>query len=527
MSSQLVFDHYSLPTVDLPSGWETVSVGDVARLVASGFPSGEHNQDQRGTPHIRPMNIDREGRLDLSTLKYVEGDVPRRLASGDVLFNNTNSPELVGKTTAILVDFELAYSNHMTRIQLEDGLNPVFVARQLHFLWMIGYFRHRCVNHVNQASISADPLSKTVPLLLPPADEQVRIADTLDELLSDLYAGVAALERVRAKLALYRASVLKAAVEGALTAEWREQHPHAEPASELLERILVERRRRCEEAQLAKFNEAGKEPPRNWKTKYRKPVSADTSSLPLLPAGWCWSSLDQLGQLDRGKSKHRPRDAAFLYGGPYPFIQTGDVRRARQYVRDHTQTYSEAGLSQSRLWPAETLCITIAANIAETAILSYPACFPDSVVGVQFTDSLVSVRYVELFIRSAKTLISAYAPATAQKNINNEILRALAVPLPPLEEQWAIVDLAEDQMSVIEHLGDDLESKLKGVQALRQAILRHAFAGKLVPQDPNDEPASELLKRIAAERETRARESPTSKDRQRRPPRRRTGPKTP
>jgi type I restriction enzyme, S subunit len=89
--------------------------------------------------------------------------------------------------------------------------------------------------------------------------------------------------------------------------------------------------------------------------------------------------------------------------GPYPFIQTGDVKKARQYVREHSQTYSEAGLKQSRLWPAETLCITIAANIAETAILSYPTCFPDSVVGVLFDPSLIIVRFVDLFIRSVKT----------------------------------------------------------------------------------------------------------------------------
>lgn len=344
-----------------------------------------------------------------------------------------------------------------------------------------------------------------------PRNEQVRIADALDELLSDLDAGVAGLQRVRAKLAQYRASVLKAAVDGTLTAEWRAEHPNAEPAVKLLDRLLAERRRRWEEEQLRTFEAKGLEPPKNWKAKYKGPVAPTASTLPHAPEQWCWATLDQLGRLDRGKSKHRPRDAAFLYGGLYPFVQTGDVRRARQYVRSHAQTYSEAGLKQSRLWPTETLCITIAANIAETAILSYPACFPDSVVGVEFAGALVSVRYVDIFIRNAKASISAYAPATAQKNINNQILRRLAVPLPPVDEQSAIVDLAEDQLSVIDHLEDDLDAKLKSAQGLRQAILRHAFTGQLVPQDPNDEPASELLKRIAAGRESRAREAAAKK----------------
>ena len=95
-------------------------------------------------------------------------------------------------------------------------------------------------------------------------------------------------------------------------------------------------------------------------------------------------TLDQLGTVSRGRSRHRPRDAAFLYGGPYPFVQTGDVKRSGLYLRDYDQTYSEAGLAQSKLWPAGTLCITIAANIAETSILGIEACFPDSII-----DSLV------------------------------------------------------------------------------------------------------------------------------------------
>ena len=96
---------------------------------------------------------------------------------------------------------------------------------------------------------------------------------------------------------------------------------------------------------------------------------------------WDEKSLDELGSVGRGKSKHRPRDAEHLYGGPYPFIQTGDVKHAELYIKSYSQTYSEAGLAQSKLWPAGTLCITIAANIADTAILGLDACFPDSVLG--------------------------------------------------------------------------------------------------------------------------------------------------
>ena len=333
---------------------------------------------------------------------------------------------------------------------------------------------------------------------------------TLEELFSDLDSGTTALDKARDKLKLYRASVLKAAVEGVLTADWRARHPQVESASELLKLILVERRRRWEQDQLGQFEDKGKVPPKNWGAKYREPESFAPGPLLPLPKGWCWASLDQLGSLDRGRSRHRPRNAEFLYGGPYPFIQTGDVRGAQQYIREHTQTYSRAGLEQSRLWPAETLCVTIAANIANTAILSYPACFPDSIVGVSFDESSVSVRYVEMYIRTVRTRIEAYAPATAQKNINNTVLRTLPVPLPLVDEQFAIVEAADIQLSTIEHIEPVLNDKLKTACELRQAILRHAFGGRLVPQDPNDKPASELLQRIAAEREARAREDRTA-----------------
>ena len=106
-------------------------------------------------------------------------------------------------------------------------------------------------------------------------------------------------------------------------------------------------------------------------------------------------TLDQLGEVARGRSRHRPRDAAFLYGGPFPFIQTGDVKRAGLYLTEYEQTYSEAGLAQSRLWPAGTLCITIAANIADTAILGIDACFPDSVIGFTADPENADVCFVK------------------------------------------------------------------------------------------------------------------------------------
>ena len=152
----------------------------------------------------------------------------------------------------------------------------------------------------------------------------------------------------------------------------------------LLDRILKERRSRWEDAELTRLRAAKKlSRDDKWKARYEEPATPDATALPSLPDGWCWATMPQLGELGRGKSKHRPRNDPRLLGGKYPFIQTGDVRRADTWLREFTATYSDVGLAQSKLWPAGTLCITIAANIAETAILTFDACFPDSVVGFE------------------------------------------------------------------------------------------------------------------------------------------------
>src|SRR5262249_10993679 len=139
----------------------------------------------------------------------------------------------------------------------------------------------------NLASINKGVLSR-FPVPLAPTNEQQRIVAKIEELFSDLDAGVAALERAKANLKRYRAAVLKAAVEGTLTEAWRTEHPSNEPASKLLERILAERRQKWEADQLAKFAVAGKEPPKNWREKYAEPTPPDTANLPELPNGWCW-----------------------------------------------------------------------------------------------------------------------------------------------------------------------------------------------------------------------------------------------
>ena len=152
------------------------------------------------------------------------------------------------------------------------------------------------------------------------------------------------------------------------------------------------------------------------------------------PKGWPLRPLGELGKLDRGRSAHRPRNDPSLLGGPYPLIQTGAVSNSGGRIREYTQTYSELGLAQSRMWPAGTLCITIAANIASVGVLEFDACFPDSVVGF-VPGSSTTTEYVQFLLFHLRDVLERDAPQLAQKNINLKVLRSLLVPVPPLELQ--------------------------------------------------------------------------------------------
>lgn len=167
---------------------------------------------------------------------------------------------------------------------------------------------------------------------------------------------------------------------------------------------------------------------------------------------WTPHRLDQLGQLSRGRSRHRPRDAAHLYDGPYPFIQTGEVKHAVLYITDYQQTYSEAGLEQSKLWPAGTLCITIAANIADTSILGIDACFPDSVIGFSPNENKADARFVKyLFDATIQQRVQQFTQGAAQDNLSQAKLLSIEFMVPDVDEQKRIADILSAYDDLVEN----------------------------------------------------------------------------
>lgn len=196
--------------------------------------------------------------------------------------------------------------------------------------------------------------------------------------------------------------------------------------------------------------------------------------------GWAQKTLEEIATtFGRGKSKHRPRNAPILYGGKYPFIQTGDIRNADHFITAYSQTYSEAGLSQSKLWPKGTICITIAANIAETGILGFDACFPDSVIGVVTNPKEAVVGFVEYLLQSFKVRLQAMGKGSAQANINMGTFENERFPFPPVAEQNQIVAKLDALSAETTRLAMLYAQKLAALEELKKSLLHQAFAGEL------------------------------------------------
>ena len=284
-----------------------------------------------------------------------------------------------------------------------------------------------------------------VEIPLSPLSEQQRIVDRIESLFAKLDEAKQKAQNALDSFETRKAAILHKAFNGELTAQWRKEHG------------------------------VGME---SWKKV----------------------KFGELGTLERGRSKHRPRNDPKLFGGSYPFIQTGDIANAGMYITEHKKNLSDFGKEQSRVFPKGTLCITIAANIGDVAILSYDCCFPDSVVG--FTpNQLSNSEFMYYMLGTLKDELEANAPATAQKNINLKVLNNLIIIVPIISEQLEIVRILDDLFAKEQQAKEAAESVLNQIDLIKKSILARAFRGELGTNDPSEENAVELLKEIISKKE--------------------------
>jgi len=342
-------------------------------------------------------------------------------------------------------------------------------------------------------------------IALAPLPEQHRIVAKIESLFARLDEGVAALKSAEATLERYRASVLKAAVEGRLTERWRRENPPDETGEELLRRILAERRKRWEAEQLATFAANGRKPPRNWKAKYRKPTAPDTSGLPELPEGWCWASFEALCRVQLGKMLSRTAREGTANRRPY--LRNSNVRwfsidesdlKTMSFNESELARYSirhgdllvceggEPGRCSVYQGPDALLMYQKALHRARPYLADVSTEFLQYCFAHQVAHGIGMPRYSETTIR----------------HLTLEKIKTVPLPVAPAVEQRRIAREVGGQLALlIEETEGTITVSVQGASRLRQSILKRAFEGRLVSQDPADEPATVLLERIRAERE--------------------------
>ncbi len=425
----------------LPENWCWTRITVITDIL-NGFAFKSQHYSSAGIRIIRITNVQDGFIQDKKPVYYpLESQkeiTPFMLKDGDFLMSLTGN---VGRVAIIDASFLPAALNQRVaclRIKSEDSARKEYIF----YFCLQKQFVSDCIKSAKgsaQLNMSTEWL-KEYPIPLPPLAEQQRIVDRIESLFAKLDEAKEKAQAVVDSFETRKAAILHKAFTGELTVKWRKEH------------------------------DVGME---SWE-KYK---------------------FNELGTLERGRSKHRPRNDPKLFGGKYPFIQTGDVARSGMYITEHTQTLSEVGAEQSKLFPKGTLCITIAANIGDVSILTYDCCFPDSVVGFTPNERTLS-EYIYYLMSTLQREIEANAPATAQKNINLRILNDLQLDIPSVAEQTQIVNQVEYLFFQEQHAKEAAEAVLEQIDLMKKSILARAFRGELGTNDPNEESAVELLRQV-------------------------------
>jgi type I restriction enzyme S subunit len=394
-------------------------------------------------------------------------------------------------------------------VQGADGVKVLAPATSLHAKYAYWALKQAEVPSKGYARHFA--AVRTLRLPVAPAGEQDRIVSAIESYFTRLDDAVATLERVQRNLKRYRASVLKAAVEGRLVpteAELaRAEGRSYEPASVLLTRILAERGRRWEEAELAKMTAKGKVPKDDrWKARYVEPVAPDTSELPELPEGWCWASVDQLGEVSGGLTQNAKREGLPLQ---LPFLRVANVYANELRLDDIKHIgVSESEIDRVRLAPRDLLVVEGNGSIEQ---IGRVALWDGSIDPCLHQNHLIKVRFVPVAL-AAWSLCWLLAPAgrvaieraasssSGLHTLSLSKVQRLPIPLPPLSEQARITSEEDRLITIALAAAIEASTDIQRLVRLRQSILKWAFEGRLVDQDPTDEPAAVLLERIRAER---------------------------
>jgi type I restriction enzyme S subunit len=456
-------------------------------------------------PALSAVNV-RDGAIDLNRTTHFGSDALYRqwmtkghAARGDILIT-TEAP--LGNIAQVPDDDRYILSQRVILLKpRRDVVEPAFLALQ-----MRGAEFQSALDD-NRSGTTATGIRQarlvTLPIHLPPLNEQRRIVAKLETLQARSRRAREALDAVPPLLEKLRQAILAAAFRGDLTEEWRAKHPDVEPATELLKRIRIERRKKWEEAELAKMKAKGKAPADDrWMAKYREPEPVDASGLPELPEGWCWVAVDELLQADGlayGVLKPGERDERGV-----PMIRVMDIGdgclSGTEIIKISPKLAREFG--RTRLEAGDVL-LTVMASIGRTMVV------PASLSGANVNRAVAVLKpvsrdpyseYLSWYFRSPefRRAFVEKQLGSAQQRINLSDVARFVVPIPSAPEMPAILGQIAKRLTsqvVVETATNECVQQLA---VLEQSVLARAFRGELVPQDPNDEPAEALLARLRA-----------------------------
>jgi len=499
---------------ELPTGWVEANFGELFSSPGDDIVDGPFGSNLKaseyvsnGIPIARLQNIDRNNFV-AKNIQFVTEEKARQLkrhtfVPEDILITKLGDP--LGKACLAPTNIEKGVLvADVVRARVTHHLvDRKFLCYQINSDFVANEFKEQ-TKGTTRPRVNLTKIRQLKARLCPLA-EQTRIVAKLEELLSDLEAGVAELKAAQKKLAQYRQSLLKAAVEGSLTDEWRKQNPPQESGADLLARILRERRARWETKQLAKFTEQGKAPPKDWQKKYPEPATPATTHLPELPEGWVWATIEQLSLEQKyGSSAKTSEDAAGV-----PVLRMGNIQSGQldieslKYLPQNHDEFPDLLLQDGDLLFNRTNSPELVGKTAVFRSQLSPCSYASYLIAVRFSRSFIP-ELASTYINSVHGrhwIKSVVVQQVGQANVNGSKLAALLVPLPPLDEQKALLTLLDEQLVSVRQQEKSIEHSLSQSAAQRQNILRAAFSGQLVPQDPSDEPAADLLVRIRASRD--------------------------
>ena len=480
---------------DLPAGWAVSALADVCHVVQGQSPPGEtYNVDGMGLPFL-------QGKAEFgdtypTAVKWCSA--PATIAEADDVLISIRAP--VGPTN--LCPAQSCIGRGLAAIRPQGNIPPKFVLYSLRATEQ--ELRTNSTGTTFDA-IRGDAL-RSHPIPLPPLAEQRRIVAEIETQFTRLDASVAALRRAQVNLKRYRASVLKDACEGRLVpteAELaRSEGREYESAGVLLERILAERRARWESQEKRRG-------------EYREPSAPDTSALPELPEGWVWATVEQLGALGAQSVLTGPfgttlKSSDFISTGT-PVLTIGCLTVNGINLEKAAFVSSEKASELSRYILEEgDVLFSRMATVGRAGMIGTElsgSLFNYHIMRLRLNDLAVTPQYYLVYVRGSSEVgryVTEINHGATRDGINTSQLLSMPFSLPPLAEQRRIMAEVERRLSVVQQAEATVEASLARAERLRQSILKQAFSGKLVPQDPDDEPASALLERIRAEREAEA-----------------------